>query len=183
MLDNKDEYFIKAVTVSQKFSGEFSKNNLTAKLKILLNIFVNTSKSVVFSLELATSSKIFTFQACKHFIRLAVKGAACTQKVIPQFFNLSQQGLSRMLLWPKVWSSTSWRTWKALQLPKQARCGSIWPSRIFQLKFFRSYSKKLDQPFDKKIILIDSVQRSKNGQKAKFDKKWPKMSTDGMKNI
>ena len=64
--------FIKAVNVSQKFSGEFSKNNLTAKLKILLNIFVNTSKMVVFSLELATSSKIFTLQACKHFIRLTV---------------------------------------------------------------------------------------------------------------
>ena len=58
MLDNKDEYFIKAVNVSHKFSDEFSKNNLTAKLKILLNIFVNTSKRVVFSLELATSSKI-----------------------------------------------------------------------------------------------------------------------------
>ena len=60
MLDNKDEYFIKAENVSQKFSGEFSKNNPAAKLKILLNIFVNTSKSVLFSLELATSSKIFT---------------------------------------------------------------------------------------------------------------------------
>ena len=59
MLDNKDEYFIKAENVSQKFSGEFSKNNLTAKLKILLNIFINTSKRVVFSQELATSSKFF----------------------------------------------------------------------------------------------------------------------------